>query len=344
MAGHGRIYQRGQVYFIAYSVGGRELRESARSGQWADAQALLERRLQERERADRQAAETPKFSFEAMAAVYVEEYAIRQLRTLSTARLRVTHLATFFGGMAAAAITAPLIRLYQAGRRKKGAAAATVNRETAALHRMCRLAERNGRLPRVPVFPERLREDPPRQGFFEHGDYLAVRALLPPPFQDVFDFAYYSGWRKEEILQLTWTEVDVAGGVIRLDPRRSKTIMGRVLPLAAPLKAVLERRKAHRTGDQGRVFARDGIPVRAWRTCFKRACRRAGVPARLLHDCRRTAARNLVRAGVPERIAMALLGHKTRSMFDRYNIVSERDLLAASTQLATYVERLAPPS
>src|SRR5688500_15214887 len=211
MAGRGRIYQRGSMYFVAYSIGGREFRESARSSEWADAQALLERRLQEREMADRHAAEAPKLSFEDMAAAYVEEYALRQLRTLTTARLRVTHLAAFFGGMAAAAITAPLIRLYQAARRNKGAAAATVNRETAALHRMCRLAERNGRLPRVPVFPERLREDPPRQGFFEHGDYLAVRALLPPPFQDVFDFAYYSGWRKQEILQLTWSEIDLEG-------------------------------------------------------------------------------------------------------------------------------------
>ena len=328
---------------MAYSVGGREFRESARSANWADAKALLERRLHEREFAERQVADSPKLSFDDLAAAYVEEYAIRQLRTLSTARLRVAHLTAFFGGIAAAAITAALIRLYQAARRKHGAAAATVNRETAALHRMCRLAERNGRLPRVPIFPARLREEPPRQGFFEHGDYLAVRALLPKPFQDVFDFAYYSGWRKQEILELTWAEVDLEGGVIRLDPRRSKTITGRVLPLAAPLRAVLERRTAHRAEDHGHVFGRDGVPVRVWRTCFRRACRTAGVPARLLHDCRRTAARNLVRAGVPERIAMALLGHKTRSMFDRYNIVNERDLLVASTQLAKYVEEQGSP-
>ena len=99
---------------------------------------------------------------------------------------------------------------------------------------MCRLAERAGQLPRTPPFPERLRESPPRQGFFEYRDYQAVRAHLPPPFQDVLDFAYYSGWRKREILHLTWDEVDRQGGMIRLDPRRSK----------APLRTVLDRRAA----------------------------------------------------------------------------------------------------
>jgi integrase len=91
-----------------------------------------------------------------------------------------------------------------------------------------------------------------------------------------------------------------------------------------------------------RVFLRDGVPIRRWRTCFRQACVAAGVPGRLLHDCRRTAARNLVRAGVSERVAMVLLGHKTRSMFDRYNIVSERDLLTATTQLATYLQHPTP--
>ena len=113
-------------------------------------------------------------------------------------------------------------------------ATGTINRETSALHRMCTLAVHWGWLDTVPGFPDRLRENPPRQGFFEHPEYLAVRAHLPAPWQDILDLAYYSGWRKNEILGLTWDEIDEAGGVIRLSPARSKTLVGRILPISPP--------------------------------------------------------------------------------------------------------------
>ena len=67
------------------------------------------------------------------------------------------------------------------------------------------------------------------------------------------------------------------------------------------------------------------------------ACQAAGVPTRFLHDCRRTAARNLIRASVPERVAMLLTGHKSRAIFDRYNIISEQELLEAGDQLVAYL-------
>ena len=63
------------------------------------------------------------------------------------------------------------------------------------------------------------------------------------------------------------------------------------------------------------------------------------MPTRFLHDCRRTAARNLIRASVPERVAMLLTGHKTRAIFDRYNIINEQELLEAGDQLVAYLEQ-----
>ena len=165
---------------------------------------------------------------------YLQDYLVRQFRSHSTARGRTAHLTAFFGRDArATALTTYQIRQYQLARRAAGAATGTINRETSALHRMCALAVHWGWLDIVPGFPDRLREHPPRQGFFEHPEYLAVRVRLPAPWQDILDLAYYSGWRKQEILGLTWEEIDEAGGVIRLSPGRSKTLVGRILSRAA---------------------------------------------------------------------------------------------------------------
>jgi integrase len=324
------------MYFIAYSLGGREFRESTRSTDIEVAQRLLAERLAGAAPADPTA---PRVPFDDLCRLYLDEYEIRQYRTPDTAGGRVKNLKPFFGSISASAITTALIRQYQAARRKTNAAAATINRETAALKKMFRLAVAAGRLTTIPYFPESLPENPPRQGFFEHAEYLAVRKHLPAPYQDVLDFAYYSGWRHREITELTWAEVDWPGGVIRLDPARSKTKRGRVLPMAPALRVVLERRLQRRQSVDRLVFEHDGVTQRAWKKAWPRACRLAGVQGRCLHDCRRTAARNLIRAGVPERVAMMLLGHATRSIFDRYNIVNERDLVEAGQRLGKYIGR-----
>ena len=277
-----------------------------------------------------------------LSDAYLQDYQVRQFRSQSTARGRIAHLAAFFGRDArAATLTTYQIRQYQLTRRAAGAATGTINRETSALHRMGTLAVHWGWLDTVPGFPDRLRENPPRQGFFEHPEYLAVRAHLPAPWQDILDVAYYSGWRKQEILGLTWEEIDRAGGVIRLSPARSKTLVGRMLPISQPIAEALARRRAHRDPDSPLVFHRDGITVRRWRTAWRTACQAAGVPTRFLHDCRRTAARNLIRANVPERIAMLLTGHKSRAIFDRYNIIHEQELLDAGDQLVEYLAQQA---
>ena len=112
--------------------------------------------------------------------------------------------------------------------------------------------------------------------------------------------------------------------------------------MSQPIAEALARRRARRNPDSPLVFHRDGIPVRRWRTAWRTACQAAGVPTRFLHDCRRTAARNLIRASVPERVAMLLTGHKSRAIFDRYNIINEQELLEAGDQLVAYLAQHAP--
>src|SRR5262249_58184594 len=132
------------------------------------------------------------------------------------------------------------------------------------------------------------------------------------------------------------------GGVIRLRSAHSKTGRPRVLVLTGDLLDIIIRRAAERCLDCPLVFHRDGRQIGDFRKAWRRACAAAGVESRRFHDMRRSAVRNLVRAGVPERVAMAMTGHKTRAVFDRYNITSEADLRAAAERVTAYVAQPPP--
>ena|SRR5262249_3518507 len=85
------------------------------------------------------------------------------------------------------------------------------------------------------------------------------------------------------------------------------------------------------------VFHRAGGRIVNFYKSWRQACRHAGVPGRLFHDLRRTAVRNMIRAGVPERIAMSISGHKMRSMFDRYKIVNEENIRQGLLRTQEYI-------
>jgi integrase len=199
------------------------------------------------------------------------------------------------------------------------------------------LASQAEKITRKPYFP-RLDEDNARQGFFEPWEFEAVLAKLPEHLRPPITWAYYTGWRiYSEILPLTWDRVDLEAGTVRLYRGTTKNKAGRVIALPQVLKDILEQQWQEHIEHYPEcpwVFHKHGERVQTFYKTWKRACTAAGISdKKLVHDCRRTAVRNLVRAGVPERVAMMITGHKTRDVFDRYNIVSAGDLEEAARRI-----------
>jgi integrase len=246
--------------------------------------------------------------------------------------------------MKATSITTPVIQQYVEERIEEGTANATINRELAALKRMLNLGAKQtppivDRVPHIPM----LRENNVRKGFFEHGDFIKLREALPEHLRGFITFAYKTGWRLGEITALTWDKVDLKRGVVRLDPGETKNSEPRTIVVDMELLEVLNRQWKLR-GKSGSVLpfvflnAKGTDQIKQFVKSWKTACKKAQIGKRLFHDFRRSAVRNMVRAGVPERVAMTISGHKTRSVFERYNVVSEEDLRHAAQKQADYLD------
>ncbi len=231
-------------------------------------------------------------------------------------------------------------------RQEAGVANSTINRELAVLIKMLRFTYEHGKVLRVPMI-RKLREPVPRQGFFERARFEAVRRHLPEHLQVALSVAFNFGWRMQsEVLSLEKRQVDLTAGTLRLDPGTTKNEEGRLVYLTPELKAQftaqVERVNAlERQSDRIIPFLfphlsgrYKGRRIKDFTRAWKTACRKAGCPGMLRHDFRRTAVRNMVNLGVPERVAMTVTGHRTRSVFDRYHIVSPGDLQAVARRLA----------
>jgi hypothetical protein len=193
-----------------------------------------------------------------------------------------------------------------------------------------------GRMPYVPS----LRVDNARRGFFEFGEFERVVALLPKPVDDIARFADLTGWRKREILGLTWRWWTASAGCSACQTRR--TVRGGCCRWSVSCGSSWNgggRRGWSGTGYPSGSSAGTGIRCGRSSRCWRRACQEAGVPGRYLHDCRRTAARDMIAAGVSPHEAMQVTGHRSLAMFERYNIKTTREAERRSLRASNYFER-----
>lgn len=347
MGGAGRIFARGKrgIQWIAYYAHGREIRESSHSTKQKVAQRLLIKRLAEIQTGQFSSVRQDRLTFIALWAGLIRDYEINEKRSIRMLRVRFGHLQPFFGDMRASEISTAKVEEYKQQRKREGASNASINRELALLRRAFRIATEAGNLNSTPKF-RMLEENNARGGFFEQDEFRRVHAALPEYLKLPISFLYLSGWRVDEMRNLRWSDVDLEAASILLPKERSKNKQPRTLALAGELIEVIRQAHAIRRRDCPFVFYRfgirarglpDGQPIGQFDRSWQLACEAAGVTGRIVHDFRRTAIRNMVRAGVPERVAMEISGHRTREIFERYNIVSESDLRLAQERLSDYL-------
>ena len=353
MRGDGRVFRRGNRWWIAYYApkdgGMREIRESGGATE-KEARKKLKDRIHEVNNHVKgiksfQGPGQQRVTVVEILEVLERHYQVNRFASWRWLNSHLDHIRDYFGMDRALAVTPNRLMNYVVMRQEEGAKPATINREVDGLQRAFSLAIEKQMLSFAPKFPN-LPEHNAREGFFDRGDFesvlghLTVRGKVDTNLQDFCTWFYWTGMRPGEIKALTWAAFDRETWTIRLHARSAKIREGRALALEGELRAIIERRLRVRRLDSPLIFHRNGNPVGDFRKPWKRACQAAGVHGMILYDLRRTAIRNMVRAGVDPDVVMKISGHKTRSVFSRYNIISDTDIREAVIKTHTYVSTL----
>jgi integrase len=331
----GSIVQRGDHFQISfYDNDGRRRRESFSTLKRAE--NVLRQKISLRETGKLDEAES-RITVNALADLYITKSRGTAPKSVDWIELvwRV-HLKPFFGGFRASRINSERILEYRAERLQAGAAAGTVNRELTVFRAMFYHGFNDYTPPkvsRVPKFPEKLKEANPRKGFLTDAQYDSLQANCPYPWlRALLAIAYNFGFSRSELLGLRVEQIDLEARTITLLPGETKSEAGRLVVMTIE---VFDLVKPLVEGKQARDFLftwPNGDQVLDFRVSWRKMCNAAKVSF-LLHDFRRSAVRNMIRAGVSRDVAKKISGHQTDSIFSRYNITAENDLGDAAVMI-----------
>ena len=338
--------ERSPYLQLSYWNGWRQVRESSGTKDREEAQRILRRKLDQVSLCKSAGAERIRIA--ALLSLFIEDHRRQDRADLNEAQQRVNRLLMpEFGEMRAAEFTTRALNTYIARRQKEGKKNATINRELAILRRAFRLGyEHDPQLVfRVPVI-KALKENNVREGFLEADKYHVLLEALSEHVKPVFVVAYHLGMRTGELLALKRSWVDLEEGLIYVNGRVTKNGDPKTAPIYGDMGHWLEKILKEGRKQSPKcvwLFSRNGKPIRSFKGDWEQACAVSSVPELLFHDLRRTAVRNMIRAGVPEKVAMQISGHKTASMLWRYNITDARDIKEAGKRTEKYLKSKKKP-
>jgi integrase len=328
------IYQKhGKIWTMDFVFNGRRYQQSTKTENKRVAEDIERAFRTNLARGEVGIEEKPKRAVSTVAALLEDLQKDYELRGKASDKnlsvVRVVNKA--FGSRRADTLNSEDLTAYVERKLKAKSKPRTVNNHLQVLASAYKLAK----LP-APAF-QPLPVNNARQGFFTEEEMERLCGCLPEDLVDFCRFAYLTGMRLGEIRKLKWSYEQE--GLLKIPGVDTKNRSPRTIAIEGGIAPIIERRRKARLSHgvlTDHIFHRQGKPVGIFRRAWIKACSEAGIPGRLFHDFRRVAVRNLVRAGVPQSVAMAISGHKTISVFQRYNITDEQDLRNAMKLLEDY--------
>ena len=292
-----------------------------------------------------------KMTFKELTDWYLGLERVKALASYGTIKISIEKFNKEFGKTVVSRVGPADLQDYQTKRLKAGMAPATVDHEIGKTKTMIERAFDNGL-----VSGETLRTFRKVKRTLKRGSDVRDRILSQDEFEricekaekhvrEILTMAYYTGMRRGEILNLTWDKVDMKSRFIHLEAEDTKNREKRDIPICDELYKNLKN--IPRIIREPHVFTYKGQPIKKIRRALATACKDAKIPygrdvkgGFILHDCRHTFNTNMRRAGVPESVIMAITGHSTREMFDRYNVIDEKDTVDAIKRLEVFFQNV----
>ena len=311
--------------------------------------ALSKRQVQKAENRILEVLPDSKMTFEALAKWYLNLEKVRALKSFWLVELCLTKFNKEFGDRVVNSVKLADLENYQAKRLKLGKAPATVDHEIGKAKTMIIKAFENDL-----VGGDVLKTFSRCKKTLKPGSDIRDRILNKDEFENLLSHsnrhlsailktAYYTGMRRGEILGLTWDKVDLKGREIKLTADMTKDSEARTVPICDTLYD--ELKAIPKAIHNPHVFLFRGKPVTHIRTGLRLACKKAGIEygrfvegGFIFHDLRHTFNTNMRKAGVAESVIMAITGHSTREMFDRYNRVDGDDATTAINQFEGFLQ------
>lgn len=371
--GTGSIFMRGSTLYIRYYSHGQRIVESTHGNDREKAERKLHRALRLIETGEYLAPKQRRVKMGELFNALIADYRMRHKASLNSLEAKWTiRLDSFFGDYQASQVTTDLLTQYILKCQKDGLTNGTVNRDMSALKRAFTLGYKctPRKVQQIPVFPARLPEANPRTGFVEQAAFDSLYSSTQEPWmRALIVTAYAHGFRYGELLAMKVNQVDLRNRTIRLWRGTTKSKEPRLIAMTSDVHAHLLGMCTDKSNDDY-VFTRNKKRIKDSRDAWQNMCVAAGLGkfvcrnpeckqqsvtkagewkcekcgkqwnkhsvlyvGLIFHDLRRSAIRNMVRRGISEKQAMLISGHKTRSVFDRYNITSERDLAIAAQKI-----------